>query len=231
MTTPEHEIVSHFETYEDYLDSKISQEHLYYLGNRDVARRLFELGCAGGSEVMDRKKFEQKKAELDDLKNAKRSAQIPMAHLGCDLSFSPLMEKLAEIEEEVRNGQKTALIFIRSINSSGQEVSGYIDYADRLRTEDWRMYFQKKKPLRPRPEDMSYYNWKTRTIHRNESSSFEVHANNDRGIIINNRRDMKEFSLDPADADHPGDNTVRYDIDDPNYLHVVLYVHTSRRKV
>jgi hypothetical protein len=64
MTTIEHEIVARFETYEEYLDSKITQEHLYYLGSRDVARQLFELGCVGGSEVMDRKKFDRKSATL-----------------------------------------------------------------------------------------------------------------------------------------------------------------------
>lgn len=231
MATFEHEIAAQFDTYEDYLDSKITQEHLYYLGSREVARRLFELGCVGGSEVMDRKKFEQKKQEILDQKNTKRSAQVPLTHVGCDLSFSPLMEKLAEIEDEVRNGQKTALIFIRGYNNAGQEVSAYIDYADRLRTEDWRNYFQKRRPLRPKTTDMSFYNWKTRTIHRNESTSFQVKADNDTGIIISNTRDSKQFSLDPADAQNPGDNTVRYDIDDPNYEHCVLYVHSSRRKV
>ena len=231
MTTLEHEIVAQFDTYEEYLDSKITQEHLYYLGSRDVARQLFELGCVGGSEVMERKKFEQKKQELADQKNTKRSAQIPLTHQGCDLSFSPLMEKLGDIEDEVRNGQKTALIFIRDFNAAGQEVSAYIDYADRLRNEDWTNYFKKQKKLRPKTSDMSFYNWKTRTVHRNESTSFEVHADNDKGIIINNRRDMKEFSLDPNMSDKPGDNTIRYDIEDPNYLHCVLYIHSSRRKV
>lgn len=230
-TTIEHEIVAQFDTYEDYLDSKITQEHLYYLGSRDVARQLFELGCVGGSDVMDRKKFEQKKLDLAEQKNTKRSAQVPLTHIGCDLNFSPLMEKLAEIEDEVRNGQKTALIFIRGINSSGQEVSAYIDYGDRLRNEDWRNYFQKKRPLKPKITDMSYYNWKTRNVNQSDSTNFDVQADNDRGIIITNKRDMKEFSLDPANAANPGDNTVRYDIEDPNYLHCVLYVHSSRRKV
>jgi hypothetical protein len=136
MTTIEHEIVLHFDTYDDYLDSKITQEHLYYLRSRNVARQLFELGCIGGSEVMDRKKFDQKKQDLADQKNTKQSAQVPLTHVGCDLSASPLMQKLAEIEDEVRNGQKTALIFLRATNSSGQAVSAYIDYADRLRSED-----------------------------------------------------------------------------------------------
>jgi hypothetical protein len=231
MATIEHEIVARFETYEEYLDSKITQEHLYYLGSRDVARQLFELGCVGGSEVMDRKKFEQKKRDLAEQKNIKRSAQVPLTHVGCDLSFSPLMAKLAEIEDEVRNGQKTALIFLRGPNAAGQEVSAYIDFADRLRSEDWRNYFQKRKLLKPKTTDMSFYNWKTRTIHRNESTSFQAKADNDSGIIISNTRDSKQFSLDPADAANPGDNTVRYDIEDPNYEHVVLYVHSSRRKV
>jgi hypothetical protein len=128
MTTIEHEIVSHFDTYEDYLDSKIIQEHLYYLGSRDGARQLFDLGCIGGSEVMDRKKSDQKKQDLADQKNTKQSVQVPLPHVGCDLGASPLMQKLAEIEDEVRNGQKTALIFLRATNSSGQEVSAYIDY-------------------------------------------------------------------------------------------------------
>jgi hypothetical protein len=162
MTTIEHEIVSHFDTYEDYLDSKITQEHLHYLRSRDVARQLFELGCIGGSEVMDRKKFDQKKQDLADQKNTKRSAQVPLTNVGCDLSASPLMQKLAEIEDEVRNGQKTALIFLRATNSSGQEVSAHIDYTDRLRSEDWRNYFQGRRLLRPKTTDMSFYNWKTR---------------------------------------------------------------------
>jgi hypothetical protein len=78
---------------------------------------------------------------------------------------------------------------------------------------------------------MSFYNWKTRTIRWDESTSFQAKADNDSGIIISNTRDSKQFSLDPADAGSPGDNTVRYDIDDRNYEHVVVYVHSSRRKV
>jgi hypothetical protein len=33
------------------------------------------------------------------------------------------VQKLSEIEDEVRNGRKTALIFLRGKNASGQEVS------------------------------------------------------------------------------------------------------------
>jgi hypothetical protein len=52
---------------------------------------------------MDRKQFDQKKQDLAEQKSTKRKAKVPLTHLGCDLSFSPLMAKLAEIEDEVRN--------------------------------------------------------------------------------------------------------------------------------
>ena len=231
LTTIDHEIVAQFDTYEEYLDSRITQDHIYYLGSRETARQIYELGCAGGPDVMARKKFEQKKQELADQKTTKRNSQVPLAHLNVDkMCDSPLMQKLASIEDDVRNGQKVALIFIRSINSHKQEVSAYIDYGDRLKQEDWRLYFSGKKLLKPLPTDLSFYNSKTRTVHTNNTSNFEVKSDSDSGIIVNNKKDLKEFSLDPAMKDNPGDNTVRIDIDDPNYLHCVLYIHSSRRK-
>lgn len=230
MTTMEHEAVAEFDTYEAYLDSKIQQEHLYYLGSREVARQLFELGCIGGSEVMDRKKFELRKRELLEQKMTKKSAQVPLAHIGVQNITGPLMIKLAELEDDVRNGTRTCLIFIRGWNNNQQEVSAYIDYGDRLRTEDWQQYFSGKKLLRPKTTDLSFYNWKTRTIHQNESTDFKVKTSGDRGIVVTNRRDQKDISLDP-NVDPPGDNTIRIDIEDPVYEHCVLYIHTSRRKI
>ena len=34
-----------YDTYEQYLDSQISQLDLYYLEDQDLARQLVELGC------------------------------------------------------------------------------------------------------------------------------------------------------------------------------------------
>lgn len=47
-----------------------------------------------------------------------------------------------------------SIIFIRDRNSRGQEISGYIDYAFRLKTEDFEPYFSGKKRLIPRPSDL-----------------------------------------------------------------------------
>lgn len=48
------------------------------------------------------------------------------------------------------------MIFIRDFNARGQEISGYIDYAHRLKTEDFEPYFAERKKLLPRPSDLRY---------------------------------------------------------------------------
>lgn len=49
------------------------------------------------------------------------------------------------------------IIFIRDINAKGQEVSGYIDYANRLRADDtMEAVFNGKRRLLPRQNDLRY---------------------------------------------------------------------------
>ena len=47
-----------------------------------------------------------------------------------------------------------SVIFIRNHNTLGQEVSGYIDYAHRLKTQDFEPYFSGKKRLMPGRSDL-----------------------------------------------------------------------------
>lgn len=90
-----------------------------------------------------------------------------------------------------------SIIFIRDRNSRGQEVSGYIDYAHRLKTEDFEPYFERKKKLMPRPSDLSYYNWETMTAHSNHSPNFQVISDNENGLLFKNKRDRKVINVDP----------------------------------
>lgn len=53
----------------------------------------------------------------------------------------------------------TTIIFIRDAKKNKNEISGYIDLAHRLKTEDFKQYFEGKKVLLPKPSDLSYYNW------------------------------------------------------------------------
>lgn len=47
-----------------------------------------------------------------------------------------------------------SVIFIRDHNTLGQEVSGYIDYAHRLKSHDFEPYFNGKKRLLPGHSDL-----------------------------------------------------------------------------
>ncbi|XP_020844015.1 cilia- and flagella-associated protein 299 isoform X2 [Phascolarctos cinereus] len=49
-----------------------------------------------------------------------------------------------------------SIIFIRDRNAHGQELSGYIDYAHRLKMEDFEVYFTGNRKLLPRPTDLSF---------------------------------------------------------------------------
>ena len=73
----------------------------------------------------------------------------------------------------VREGKLASIVFLRVHNSRGQECSAFIDYGERLRAGGMDAFFAGSK-LEPAPEDLSYYNWTTRTARVTESSTFEV---------------------------------------------------------
>lgn len=64
------------------------------------------------------------------------------------------------------------------VSPLGYEVSGYVDYADRLAKEDWRPYFSGERRLCPargpaRP-DLTYYHWRMDQASCKSSPNFKV---------------------------------------------------------
>lgn len=57
-----------------------------------------------------------------------------------------------------------------------QEVSGYLDFAHRLATDEAGMAaaFALEQPLMPQPTDLSCFNWTTNRIASCNSPNFEV---------------------------------------------------------
>lgn len=90
-----------------------------------------------------------------------------------------------------------SIIFIRDNNSKQQEISGYIDYAHRLKTEDFEVYFSGKKKLLPKPSDLSFYNWENQMICSNNTPNYQVIAENVKGLLFKNKRDRKVIDVDP----------------------------------
>lgn len=62
--------------------------------------------------------------EIDD-------AQLLSKGMDC---ANPLLAALANREEANRSGKVMTIVFIRMMNLKGQEISGYIDLAQRLKS-------------------------------------------------------------------------------------------------
>ena len=54
------------------------------------------------------------------------------------------------------------------------QVSGYIDFGHRLKTENMEAYFERKKRLLPKAADLSFYNWETQMSTSNPTPNFQV---------------------------------------------------------
>jgi len=121
---------------------------------------MVELGYRGSGEILKREEFEAKKLAAEETRKAKLNPKPKkFASADKDLEGFPLLQALAQREELVRNGKLTTIIYIRDKNSKKQEVSGYIDYAHRLKSENWELYFERKKRVMPHTSDLSFYNW------------------------------------------------------------------------
>ncbi|KAJ1541166.1 hypothetical protein HK405_010836, partial [Cladochytrium tenue] len=159
---------------------------------------LVELGYRGNGEPLKREEFDARKKAAESFRLQKRLAAKTLASAGKDLGGSPFLAALAEREEANRNGKLTSIIFIRTRNGRGQEISGYIDYAHRLKTENFEPYFLRVRVLAPRPSDMSFYNWETQTCTSNTTPNFQVVSDGDSGgILFKNKRDRKIVCVDP----------------------------------
>ncbi|XP_033016709.1 cilia- and flagella-associated protein 299 isoform X1 [Lacerta agilis] len=221
-------ILTQFNTYEDYLDSQITTQDLYYLENEEMARQLVELGFRGSGEVLKREDFIARKLAAEASRLSERQQQKALACAGKELK-DDFLKALAEREEANRNGKMSSIIFIRDQNFRGQEVSAYIDYAHRLKVDEFEVYFSGKKKLFPRRSDLSFYNWDRNICCLNSSPNYQVIAENVCGVLFKNKSDRKVINVDPKA--YPGDNTTRTPIETDLYLQVVIYDHVLRRKL
>ncbi|XP_030305778.1 cilia- and flagella-associated protein 299 [Calypte anna] len=212
-----------FRTYREYLESLVEPRDLQYLESLSVGRQLVELGVRGPGDVLQREEFEARKAELEAA-----APQKPLASVGKELKDN-FLKVLAEREEGNRTGKISSIIFIRDRNSHGQEVSAYIDYAHRLTTDDFEVYFSGKRKLLPQKTDLSFYNWDRNVSTSNCSPNYQVIAENAGGLLFKNKSDRKIINVDPKA--YPGDNTTRMPVKTHLYLHVVIYDHIIRRGI
>ena len=90
-------------------------------------------------------------------------------------------------------------------------------------------WFTTRKRLLPKPTDLSYYNWETQLSTSNSSPHYQVIADSAQGLLFKNKRDRKVINVNPEL--NPGDNTMRIELETDEYVQIVIYDHTTRRRI
>jgi len=227
MAAAQEKAVTDFATYEDFLDSQVSPVDLYYLEDEELARQLVELGFRGTGEVIKREEFEARKRAAEEARSAQRAKEEMVLASEAYPNLSGFLAALAEREEPNRMGKMMTILFLRHRNGKGQEVSGYIDLADRLKRDDFDQYFSGAKKLMPRHSDLSFYNWDTQVEMCNSTANYQVVTEDVNGLLFKNKRDRKIVNVDSS-AKTPGDNSTRTELRTKEYLQVVFYDHVTR---
>ncbi len=138
----------------------------------------------------------------------------PLASEGKFFKDGSFLSHLKEREADVRNGRKSTIIFIRYKEQSGREISAYIDYRDRLKTDNFEEIFEGKKDLIPRPSDLSFYNWTIQKVHSNDSIFFHVDAGPKERLSFRNNTDRKNINVDREFIlKHPSHDVKTIDVD------------------
>ncbi|XP_067008934.2 cilia- and flagella-associated protein 299-like [Anabrus simplex] len=216
-----------FETYEEYLDSLVTPTDLCYLRSTCTARAIAELGYRNSGETLSREQFIKRRNDVVEALSPNNALNRPCSkNIQID---DPLLQELGMRERANRVGLLATIIFVRHFTKSGDEISGYIDYGERLKTENWIPFFQGKKRIWPRHTDLGFYHWKIGKSFCNSSDNYKAILDPNRGLLFQNRNDRKVVCVDP-DQPSPGSNTNRIRIYTPKYAHVILYDHVVRRK-
>lgn len=218
-----------FQNYEEYLDSLVTPLDICFLRSGKTARQLAELGYRCTGETLSEKSFYRRLRIVRDLVlPVHRPYELASEHETPD---SKLMRELALRERSNRLGILSTVIFVHRLTTRLQfEESAYIDFADRLKSENWLPYFRGERKLLPLKRDLAYYNWKIGRTYLNETRNYVPIVNPKCGLLFKNIHDRQVITVDPAVAS-PGVQTTRLRVHCPFYEHVILYDHVIRNKI
>ncbi|XP_043482352.1 cilia- and flagella-associated protein 299-like [Leptopilina heterotoma] len=219
-----------FKNYKEYLDSLVTNDDLFYLNDKKVARQIVELGYRSIQETLSKSNFQKRREIVRNLEYPIYKPYILCSELITPTNF--LQSELALRERENRLGHISTIIFLRYCIKSKIEISGYIDYAHRLETENWTVFFRNEKKLQVRSNDLGYYNTKRRKSILNKTKNYEPMIINDskRKLAFKNTHDRHFIYVNENNL-FPGIGTFRKVIRSQGYEDIVLYDHHLRSKL
>ena len=202
----DNEDISDIKTYADYLNKYVTKEDLMYLEDEELARKVKELYNTQKGEIRNEADFNRKKKEIFDEKNIEENEKEQL-QFSQDMHYAKgsFLELLQERENDVRNGIKFTIIFIRYKDKKGRETSAYMDYRERLKEDEMEAVFKEGVPLMPKSTDLSYYNWNIQRINSLDSTFFRVDAGPKERLCFKNNTDRKVINVDLEYIEsHPG---------------------------
>ncbi|XP_060535436.1 cilia- and flagella-associated protein 299-like [Cylas formicarius] len=218
-----------FATYEDYLDSLGTPQDACYLQSVETARTIANLGYRSSGETLTRGQFEKRLAAvLAYLYPPYKAYELTSEGLVTP-DADMIVRELSSRERANRIGILSTIIFLRAFTKSGVEVSGYIDYTDRLTKENWKPFFKGLARLMPKRTDLGFYHWKSEDVVSNDSLNYKVLQHPQKGLIFQNRFDRKIINPDPEA--HPGSNTSRKRIYSKHCELCILFDHVVRQRI
>ncbi|XP_071557993.1 cilia- and flagella-associated protein 299-like [Temnothorax nylanderi] len=218
-----------FQNYEEYLDSLVIPADICYLRSTKTARQLAELGYRCTGETLNEESFYRRLRIVRDLLFPVHRPYVLTSEF-----VSPagrLMEELALRERANRLRILSTIVFVRCFRTKLQfEESAYIDFSDRLETEDWLPYYRGERKLSPLKQDLAYYHWRMGRTCLNETRNYVPIVDPKRGLLLKNIHDRQVITVDPV-VTSPGVQTTRVRIHCPFYEHVILYDHVIQSKI
>jgi len=215
-----------FASFEAFLESFISKEELDYIEDVNLARGLVEHGiCTKEKEGFEREEY----IKCRNIQRSNLYSTVSTVGYGLDVDHDPMLKALQMRELDNRTGKMASIIMVRDYNKKDKEVSGYIDYADRLRTEDMKLVFHGEKKFLPKKGDLSYMTWTNMKTYTKNSPNYEVLTDSMDGMRFRNKKDDK--ILNPNIYSKTcGEKSIRTAIRTKDYLQVVFFDHMNMKR-
>lgn len=222
------EAIAHFPAYDDYLDSQICEEDMYFLEDHRMIQQIIERGSHKSQGKFSRKDFETAKLTSAAKENREKEEQYTKTADTLALKQGDVfLEQLDRRKEAVLEGRLATIIFLRTRSAKGHEISAYMDYAHRLATDgNWSDVFAGHKNLTARPSDLSYFNWNNLQSSINDTSNFSTVIGDDLKVHFRCKRDFRIIQVGPQNE--PTADVSRTAIRSKKYMQVVLYDHWKR---
>ncbi|XP_030561470.1 cilia- and flagella-associated protein 299-like isoform X1 [Drosophila novamexicana] len=221
-----------FQSYEDYLKALIKTEDYRYLSAMQPIRKLVNLGYRCSSKVYEQNEFHKLQKQLQEHINPKISSSVLYGNYfkGTDAGLKALVDR-----EEANLLQKlSTIIFLQVQQRSGFDLSGYIDYEKSLRDcslkvpnrTNWRAVFEGRARLRPKPNDLSFYDWHRNVLCYNDTYNFDI-VRSSKTLMFKHKSDHKLIPV--CDRPNPySENVTRVMIPSEIYGYIILYDHIIR---